>query len=239
MKEEIRVVGLDMATEPGRQGVAAGVIRGGRLEICRVDNGRKLRDILDKHRPVLLAIDSPLGWPIAMREMLCEHRVGEFPIVGRNDAFCRKTDKFVKEELSKIPLEVGANLIARVAHAACALIGGYNIPVLLRQEMPTRLSAIEVYPAATLRSYGWDGGEGGKERKRKEIVRKLELENIVFHGNAKLRAENNDDILDACVCLLAVRDFLKGECYNPKDALAEEAAQIEGWIWVRRLNRVE
>jgi hypothetical protein len=42
--------------------------------------------------------------------------------------------------------------------------------------------------------------------------------------------ENDVDILDAVLCVLAGVDFLKGEVLFPKDmALARK----EGWIWVR------
>ncbi len=39
----------------------------------------------------------------------------------------------------------------------------------------------------------------------------------------------NADMLDAVVCILAGRDFLKGWAFKPRD---QAMARTEGWIWV-------
>ena len=252
MKAKTHIVGLDMATGSNKQGVAVGMINAkGMVEVLRVGKGGELAKFLNKYSPALLAIDSPLGWPVSMREALCGHRAGEKITTLRNSVFRRKTDEFIGSKLSGInPLEVGADKIAKTAHAACELIGkggelndGRGIPVLLSPGVPERLSAIEVYPAATWFAHGWGkptrykGGKNKAEerKKREEMVRKLrDKGSIALSPDAKSSAESDDDILDACICLLAARDFLDGECYTPKDANAEEAAKIEGWIWVKR-----
>lgn len=45
-------------------------------------------------------------------------------------------------------------------------------------------------------------------------------------------AENNVDILDAVICILAGADFLRSRCYCPERKL--DQATKEGWIWVKR-----
>ncbi len=39
------------------------------------------------------------------------------------------------------------------------------------------------------------------------------------------------DVLDSAVCLLAAKDFLKGNVYFPSNL---EKAKKEGWIWVKK-----
>ena len=242
------VVGLDMSTEPKKQGVALGEIwADGRIEVVKVDNGNVLKigevlgEVLKNQSVLLLAIDSPLGWPLPMRPVLRGHRAGEKIAICPDKVFHRNTDEFIKENIGKRPLEVGANLIARTAHAACNLLGERGIPVLLGYGIPKCLSAIEVYPAATLCAHGWAwAGQGQqskaeKEReKRRGKVTLLKKQGVVFQsGKVEEKALGDDDCCDACVCLLAARDFLRGECYEPSGADLE-AAKVEGWIWVKR-----
>jgi hypothetical protein len=40
----------------------------------------------------------------------------------------------------------------------------------------------------------------------------------------------NSHMLDAVVCVLAGADFLRGQCFRPKNLLSSKK---EGWIWVR------
>ena len=216
------VVGLDMATKKEKQGVAVGNISDGRIKVVSVGDGWILDRILNDYNPTLLAIDSPLGWPAAMHLALCGHRAGEKITASPDKVFQRATDEFIKDKFGKRPLQVGANLIARTAHAACELLGERKIPVRLKPGILKCLSAIEVYPAATLLAHNWS---------REDL---LKSGNFVFQreGDQK-RAEGNDDIFDACVCLLAARDFLLDKCYKPQKGDAEKA-KIEGWIWVKQ-----
>ena len=127
------------------------------LRLSRHSNGDGwiLDQILNDYNPTLLAIDSPLGWPVAMHLALCGHRAGEKITASPDKVFQRATDEFIKDKFGKKPLEVGANLIARTAHAACELLGERKIPVRLKPGILKRLSAIEVYPAATLLAHNW------------------------------------------------------------------------------------
>jgi hypothetical protein len=45
---------------------------------------------------------------------------------------------------------------------------------------------------------------------------------------------NNADVLDACVCVLAARDFLANEAAEPGNP---DLAKREGWIWCRRRDK--
>ena len=236
------IVGLDMSANKKDQGVAVGEIwPGGRIELVKVGNGWIFAQILNDYKPTLLAIDAPLGWPVAMRAALCGHHVGENITIPPDKVFHRATDKFIKDKIGKKPFEVGAAWIARTAYAACKLLGKQEIPVLLKPGIPKCLSAIEVYPAATLLAYGWERemlaqkmSTKEKERvRRQEKIDFLKEQSVVFHDMVEQKVLDNNHFCDACVCLLAARDFLRGECYEPQGGILETDVEIEGWIWVK------
>jgi hypothetical protein len=154
-----------------------------------------------------------------------------------NDMFRRETDRFIHRELRKKPLDVGADRIARTAHAALRLLADLRselqlpIPLAWEPTLSVPLAVIEVYPAATLKSHGFQAS-GYKAidnvAERKVIINSL-------RGVAALPTDvsslhTSADALDAVVCMLAGADFLCGAAMPPIErALAEQ----EGWIWVR------
>jgi predicted nuclease with RNAse H fold len=160
--------------------------------------------------------------------------------VPPNEMFRRWTDYVVKKEIKRQPLDVGADRIARTALAALRLLQelrvstGSSIPLAWNQALKEAVSAIEVYPAATLSAYGIVA-QGYKEREQDE-QRKVILKGLGKHvvlPDDVTPAESNADILDAVVCVLAAADFLRGETIQPTN---RELAEKEGWIWVRSLQ---
>ena len=136
------------------------------------------------------------------------------------------------------PFEVGANLIARTARAALALLQelreltGESIPLAWIPQLD-RLAAIEVYPAATLAARGFPHTgykPHGQQARREEIVTALTAV-MELPGNITTMI-GNADALDAAVCALAGWDFLTGGAHSPSHD-DEVLAQNEGWIWVR------
>jgi hypothetical protein len=113
----------------------------------------------------LLAIDAPLGWPKQLGVSLVGHEAGDALTPEADQLFHRDTDAAIERELRKRPLEVGANLIARTAHAALSFLEelrrltGLTLPLAWDREQRAPVSVIEVYPAATLRAHGIEAGE--------------------------------------------------------------------------------
>ncbi|TXL04706.1 hypothetical protein BMR07_11825 [Methylococcaceae bacterium CS1] len=70
----------------------------------------------------LLAIDAPLGWPVSLGQELFNHVAGGILNTEANTLFRRDTDRFIKEKTGKLPLDVGADRIARTAHTALQLL---------------------------------------------------------------------------------------------------------------------
>ncbi|MFI5306758.1 MAG: DUF429 domain-containing protein [Polyangiales bacterium] len=240
------VVGVDCATTEERTGLAyAALDAKGPLEIKRVTLGTAGESCAATvaqwiaSEPFVLALDAPLGWPAPLGLALSVHRAGE-PIDDAPDAmFRRHTDRFVHVTLGKLPLEVGADRIARTAHAALRLLGEVRRLSRRRVELcwaPGKPGgAIEVYPAATLlsrgisaRGYKHDDAEGRKARQ--EILERLGSELRFARPHDRDQVLEDQHMLDAVICTIAAADFARGEALLPDDV---EAARREGWIWFR------
>jgi hypothetical protein len=153
--------------------------------------------------------------------------------------FRRATDRFIKKELGKTPLDVGADRIARTAHAALRLLGDLRerlsapIPLAWTPACIAGVAAIEVYPAATLLAHGLrsNGYKAAQQiAQRRELVGQLRSR-LMFVTQTPI-LEGNADALDAVVCLLAAKDFLEDRAMPPPDQLV---AEREGWIWASRV----
>jgi predicted RNase H-like nuclease len=161
------LIGVDCATEDNKIGLAAGEYETGsvhvrKVTVCAQERPAALTiaEWLYERAPALLAFDAPLGWPEALGRSLMAHRAGETITISPNDMFRRATDRFIQKHLRKTPLDVGADRIARTAHAALRLLGDLRerlrapIPLAWAPTSTDGLVAIEVYPAATLRGHG-------------------------------------------------------------------------------------
>ena len=239
----VLVIGVDCATNPARVGLARGTVAGVRVEIEDVRLGTRATPPLDvvaewvgqASGPVLLALDAPLGWPAPLGEALAGHRAGDAIDASAHALFRRATDRDVKARLGKQPLDVGADRIARTARAALGLLGelrerlGLPIPLVWQSDVEG-VGAVEVYPAATLRAYGVDAtgykrsdGDAARARVVRALRGHLDVPDLPV-------LIENDDALDAVVCVLAGADVVRGQARGPSD---RAVAEREGWIWVR------
>ncbi|NNK63671.1 MAG: DUF429 domain-containing protein [Gemmatimonadetes bacterium] len=247
---ERQIVGIDCAAQDRNVGVAvgAGGSDSGGAGCTVLEAATRLHDpvewILERvdwDRPVILALDAPLGWPVEMARRLGRHAPGEALDVEANHLFRRRTDHEVRARTGKVPLDVGADRIARAAHGALGVLArlrrrsGRPLPLLWEPPGPSASGVIEVYPAATLRQWQWpDRGYKGKNPSdcdtRRVIVGRLG-EVVELSETAVDNALEQADTLDAVLCVLAAVDFLGGRCPPaPDDA---EVREQEGWMWVR------
>jgi predicted nuclease with RNAse H fold len=236
------MIGVDCATDARRVGLALAAYEGCRLSgraTALASRERPPAAVLTRWienaaGPVLLALDAPLGWPEPMGRALVTHSAGGPIEVAPNVLFRRETDRFIRRTLRKTPLDVGSNLIARTACAALALLqelrDQLGLPIPLAWGTPVEVvSAIEVYPAATLiahgfRSAGYKGLDQADERR--EIL--ASLDRLLDVDGHRALLEGSADALDAVVCTLAGKDFVEGRAMPPEDSTL---AQREGWIW--------
>ena len=157
--------------------------------------------------------------------------------MSADQMFRRETDRVIKQKLGKQPLDVGADRIARTAHAAVWLLGelrnatGFPIPLAWSAEVAAP-SAIEVYPAATLLAHGLRSRQYKKTEQgpqREEITNGLAAR-MTLDTDVQSKLVSNEHVLDAAICVLAGFDFLEGLCIAPED---RHLAVKEGWIWAR------
>lgn len=241
----VTVVGVDAASDDAKIGLVLAEWGPDNARVHQVvlcERRRRPADVvcewLAKARPpALIAIDAPLGWPVALAPALAAHRAGAEIASIPNEMFRRTTDRFIQKTIGKTPLDIGADRIARTAHAALALLAelrrrlGVPIPLAWSPHDMGEVSAIEVYPAATLLARGFRA-DGYKDRERvderREIIR--QLGNVIELPSDVAILERSADALDAVVCALTAKDFLNGEALPPQDPAS---AEREGWIWVR------
>lgn len=237
------IIGIDCATDRKKVGISLGYVIGNELiidQVLKPTGNESVSDVVSnwiaEDMPTLLAIDAPLGWPESLGKNLIAHIAGNTISCESNDMFRRETDRFIKREIGKQPLDVGADRIARTAHSALKYLGeigqtaGKAVPLAWDNDALPSLAAIEVYPAATLKQCGFRS-DGYK--KKENVQQRLEIiASLSAHMEFRLDITGmslDDDLLDAAVCQLAAYHFLKGECFEPDNP---EQAKKEGWIWV-------
>jgi predicted RNase H-like nuclease len=241
----INIIGVDCATQSKKTGLALGSFESGEARLETVVAGTTHKALVatvarwvQEADAALLALDAPLGWPEALGRTLMDHHAGDPIEVAPNTLFRRHTDRFVKEHVGCQPLDVGADRIARTAHAALRLLNDVGEiigqPVTMGWAPPERsnVHAIEVYPAATLKMAGlpYRGYKGrGNEAQRGTILGGLAQWMTMPDEQALMM--QYDDVLDAAVCVLAGADFLRCDTHPPDKP---DLARREGWIWVRR-----
>jgi predicted nuclease with RNAse H fold len=241
----VNIVGVDCATDPKNVGYAFGSFTEGRTVVEQAALGSSTMPpaeaiadwLADRSGQTLLAMDAPLGWPLPMAQSLPNHNAGDSLAGTANALFRRETDRFIRGRIGKQSLDVGADRIARTAHAALEILE------TLRQRLqrPITLAwhpafegvgAIEVYPAATLVAHGIESagykaanGQSARERVAKAVGSLIQIDEFIPAMDSK------SDALDAVICLLGAHDFLRGEALGPED---QALAVKEGWIWVRK-----
>ena len=253
----IFLIGVDCAAKPENMGLAWAEFDGKSCRLLDVKKGSKrlnpvsqLCEWISEDFPTLIALDAPLGWPEGFGNKLARHQAG-LPIKRTclETFFNRETDRIVHKCVNKCkgnkPFEVGADKIARASFVALEILGkvrqnqkskGQDISIAWTPEIQG-VQAIEVYPAATLKMYGYPNtrykGTNDKDE-REKIAKKL---NRHFKPRIKQshqeRMLNTPHVLDAVVCILAALDFLTGDARGPENGLERKRAEKEGWIWFR------
>lgn len=244
------IIGIDCATQPARTGLVFARYHNRKIDLISHMNAgdieeysplpdhrwyplvKQCQEWLKEDEKVLFCMDSPLGWPNAMREVLARHSAGELLGMEAKDLFNRKTDLFIDETIQKRPLEIGANLIARTAAAALELLA--TLRVMLRMELPLlweqgpleRSGVIEVYPVATIIGRIGAGTKLNFRTKSDILLPILEMDFGL--DSIDLLAGSDDHMLDAAMCVLAGADFIEKRCHEPPD---DDELKREGWIW--------
>lgn len=245
------LIGLDAASQRTKFGYALGVYdsANGALDVSAAGLLGDADDPLTAHitpfirnaEQPLLAVDAPLGWPDGLRNLIGKHRAGVAPAAdaSKDASFRRHTDVEIRR--IKVPLEVGADKIARASFEALRVLGelreltGLALPLAWTPNY-SGAAAIEVYPGATLVARQLACGPYKKKDQRptrERMIRSMVTQSLLspLPDSVALAAANDDDVLDAIVCLVAARDFLLGLCDAPEPRQLDRVKR-ESWIWV-------
>ena len=243
----ILIFGIDCAAQEKNVGLAAGRFDGKKVRFTdlRSESPRRsvcarILDGLSGASRALLAMDAPLGWPQSMGDELASHVAGRPIRTPPNDLFRRLTDHATRSSISKVPMDVGADRIARAAHAALRLIGeveaglGRRIPLAWAPPVGPGVWAIEVYPGGFLKANGV--AAFGYKEPDAQGMRRAMLERLrVFYPLEEPEGQDctvDQHLFDAALCVLSATDFLTGRSAPPGKAQRARAVK-EGWIWTR------
>lgn len=224
MFPRIAIIGIDCATLHGNTGLCFSTWDGSELCVTRARVCTHEKDLVESvvaelagATRAVIALDAPLGWPALLADGLRDHRAGQ-PLSGaRQDVFRRTTDRAIEEWSGKRPLEVGANLIARTAHAALAELDAIrtslqvDVPLAWSAAPPDDIVAVEVYPAVTWLAHQkkWPSW---------------------FPVSDPNQYDHPLHVRDAVLCAIAAVDFIEGRAAGP-GADERAMAEREGWIW--------
>jgi predicted nuclease with RNAse H fold len=230
-----RTLGIDLASADARTGVALvdWTADGGRL--LRLDQPASDDLIVELAAGCdVIAIDAPLGWPVAFTDALIAHRAGQpWPALDPSELRLRRTDRLLGAR-GVWPLSVSTDRIGIVAFRAAQLL-----PRLGTGSAPARDGSdgvIEVYPAAALmiwqqrhRQYKRDATDHAEGRKA--IAEWLCATFRVQVGEEFARIVASSDLLDALICAVLAHEWLAGRT----EAISESERSValeEGWIHV-------
>ena len=244
---QVDLIGVDVATRADRTGLATGRWGPDGISVERVVPAATAADlraaVAQRAGPLLVCLDAPLGWPMALAPALSEHRAGEPIATPRGRLFWRETDRVVRQVTGKRPLSVAADLIAHTAWQALWLLAEMRaerpLPVLSdATELALELGsggAIEVYPGAALVSMGVPARgykAAGARDIRAAMLPALAHQGLPLVGAAADAAVASPDALDAALCLLVGARFLEGRCVHWRDhGVDASVVGREGWMW--------
>lgn len=184
-----------------------------------------------------VAIDVPLGWPVAFSREVAAHARGKAWTVDRDQCLWRVTDRRVAQlrgvdgKGARPPLSVWANLIGATAMDAAKELSQYSIDRSGRSGQ-----FCEVYPAVAIRRWGFQdvGYKGADATEQRTKLADLILSGLPWASAASgLHALicGDDNHLDSFLCALIARLVAIEAAEGPSlDEL--DSAKIEGWIWL-------
>jgi predicted nuclease with RNAse H fold len=223
----VRTGGIDLAAQPRDTALCIvewdeGAARVAALE-RPVDDAalERAADGLSK-----LGVDVPLGWPRAFVAAIAAHQqLGRWPTGDARALRFRRTDLVTRERTGAWPLSVSTDRIAIPAFRAARLLA-----VEPRDGSGT---VVEVYPAASLRLWGFDPrgykAERGREVRERLVARFAEAAPWLHLGRFESAFAASDDAFAALVAALKARAAALGLTQPPRGSDVE-AARTEGWI---------
>lgn len=232
----MRMLGIDLASQPTRTAACLLDWHDGRVVGCALERGcdDATLDALARQADAI-GIDAPFGWPRPFREAVGSWKHESWDTDLRDRLRFRETDRFVQRlHPENRPLSVSTDLVS---------LPGMRAMAFLRRHGVTDLSGdgryFEVYPAASLRAWSLPATGYKKARDpkstalRREIVARLTGRFGPFDPPEEILADA--DCLDAWIAAATACLAALGQTH-PADEHARESAREEGWIHVPRMS---
>jgi predicted nuclease with RNAse H fold len=238
----VRTVGVDLAAEPEKTGLAVvewetggAVVREVRLGVADPD----LLEVVDGADKA--GFDCPLGWPQPFVDFVTAHSRGDVTapadLAGRDwrrQLANRATDIAVRQLTGLVPLSVSTDRIGLTAIRAAGLLGALAAAGR-RVDRSGQGVVVEVYPAAALKTWGFPyrgyKGPANAAALGRLVDRLVEAAPWLALGAAEEVCRRSDDAFDAVVCALVARAAARGLTGAPGPA-EQAVAATEGWIAV-------
>jgi predicted nuclease with RNAse H fold len=238
----MKVLGIDLAAQPERTGVAVLEAAGDRPSLHPVRD-RATDDVLvELARTVdVIGVDAPLGWPVEFVAAISAHERLEpwLGTVDRSSLCFRRTDADVRARTGRWPLSVSADKLGVVAMRCALLQQRFAAEAWEGQHQPRngRGRLVETYPAGALRLWGLprNGYKGNDEHARAiRAVIVNALRELLDLGELEEASIGSDDTLDAVIAALVAWMAATGRTFAPDSEEAETLANVEGWIHLPR-----
>jgi len=230
--------GVDLSAEP--KGTAVAIIHWGpnKASLTQLVQGADNEAIKESTREAdKIGIDCAFGWPDEFVEFITRHASNqplnapaESGIQWRRRLAYRETDRAVHERTGRLPLSVATDRLGLTA-IRCAVL----LELLQRPGDPTdrtgRGLVVEVYPAATLRCWGFNiAGYKTEATKRSDLLDAL-LTRLPWLdlGAHERTLRDSDDAFDSLIAALAARAAATHRASTPPPEHHAQAAR-EGWI---------
>lgn len=235
-----RTLGIDLASADDRTGAVAvewtdsgGLV----VEVAQPASDDLIEQLASTSSAI--AIDAPLGWPIAFTDALSATRARRpWPAATAHELRYRRTDRVLAAE-GIWPLSVSTDRIGIVAFRAQRLL-----PRLGRGAHPSRDGRdgiFEVYPAAALRRWSQQSRAYKRVDPAHLANRELIFEWLIAQfrlsdcGNRD-RLVSSADLLDAMICAVLAHEATENRT-EPVPDEDRETAREEGWIHLPSVAR--
>lgn len=239
----VRVLGIDLAAQPERTGVAlleaADDTCASLLPVHDLPSDNVLVELAAT--VAVVGVDAPLGWPVNFVAAVSAHERLE-PWLGKVDRaeLCfRETDRHVKTQTGRWPLSVSTDKLGVVA-MRCALLqerfaaeawGGHRQP----RDGTGRL--VETYPAGALGVWGLPRTGYKRHTEEARAVRAAivaGLQRFAQLGDLAEASIADDNTLDAVISALVAWMAATGRTIRPDNDEVDQLASVEGWIHLPR-----
>ncbi len=175
-----------------------------------------------------VGLDAPLGWPVDFVRAVAGWQETTWNPELRDRLRFRETDREVRRRLGLLPLSVSTDLIALPAMRAMALLHRHGVT-----DRSGDGRFFEVYPAASLRVWGW-AHRGYKAARDTAALRARttmldQIRTALDWLDVPDAYAETADALDSLLAALTTGLAATGRTHRPTPAQLP-SARVEGWI---------